>query len=105
VAGAVGGVAVDRSGPVVVGAGVLGEVGDEFGDGFDVAGVTGGDLGGGDDLAVRVDGDMGFVAVETAVAGLVSVPGLRVDGRDHPIGGDFPGDPQQPGVAGMKVLT
>jgi hypothetical protein len=47
---------------------------------------------------------MRLVAVEATVAGLVSVPGLRVDGGDDPIGGDFAGDAQPPVVAGLKVL-
>src|SRR5205085_3425793 len=102
----VGGIAVDR-GRAVIGAGVgaVGEVGDEVCDGFDVAGVAGGDRGRGDDFTVGVDGDVAFVAVETAVVGLVPVPGLRIDGGDDPVRGDPPRDPQRAVRTGFQVLT
>ena len=52
--------------------------------------------GGCDDLRVGVDRDVSLVAVETAGGGLVPMPRLRVDGGDHPVLGDPPGDPEHP---------
>jgi hypothetical protein len=63
----------------------IGEVG-EIGDRFTVTGVAGGDCGGGAEFDVRVNGDVAFVAVKAAVAGLVSVPGLRVHSGGDPAG-------------------
>ncbi len=62
--------------------------------------LPGGDRDRGDDLTVRIDGDVTLVAVEAAVVGLVPVPGLGVDGRDHPVLGDPAGDAHHPGCRG-----
>src|SRR3954453_21233733 len=79
VAGAVGGVTVDR-GRVIAGCRVVtiwvgvGEAGDQVGDRFDITGVARGDRDRGNDLAVGIQGEVTLVPVEAAVVGLVPVP-------------------------------
>jgi len=46
-----------------------------------------------------------LVAIEAAVVGLVSVPGLRVHSGDHPVRGHLPGDAQHTVLAGLQILT
>ena len=41
-----------------------------------------------DQLGIRIDGHVRLVPVETAVAGLMAVTGLAVNGRDHSVAGD-----------------
>ena len=50
----------------------------------------------GDQPGVRLDLHVRLVAVLVAGAGLVRVPGLGVDGGDHPLRGHLPGDPPAP---------
>jgi len=58
-----------------------------------------------DQLGVGVDRQVRFEAVEAAVMGLMSVAALDINGGDHPVGGDTPGDTKHPVVAGLDVLA
>jgi hypothetical protein len=58
-----------------------------------------------DQFGVGVDRQVGLVAVEAPVPGLVTVTGLGIDCGDHPVGGDPPGDPEQPPVAAAVVVV
>jgi hypothetical protein len=73
--------------------------------GAGVSGVARGDGGGGDDLGIGVDANVSFVAVESTCDGLRPVPGLRVDGGDHPVFRDPPRDPKHPRLVLIEVLT
>ena len=46
-----------------------------------------------------------LVAVEAAVVGLVTVPGLDIDRRDDPVLRHSAGDPEDPVVALLDVLA
>ena len=71
---------------------VVGQVGDQImGDGS-VTSIAGCHDGVGDDLGIRINSDMTLVAVEAPGGGLVTVTGLGINGGDHPIRRDFPGD-------------
>ena len=57
----------------------------------------------GDDPGVRLDLHVRLVAVLVAGAGLVRVPGLGINGGDHPLRGHLPGDPPAP-VGAVRAL-
>ena len=57
----------------------------------------------GDDAGVGLDHDVGLEPVLATWHGLVRVPGLGVDGGDHPVRGDLAGDPP-PAVGAVGAL-
>src|ERR1019366_5171020 len=58
-----------------------------------------------DELGVGVDGQVSFVAIEAAIARLVAVAGLGVDGRDNPVLGHAAHDAKDPVIALFRVLA
>src|SRR6266704_3416736 len=61
-----------------------------------VCGVRCGQRALGEQPRLRLGRDMGLVAVPPGRAGLAGMARLRVDGGDHPVAGDPPGDPEGP---------
>ena len=95
----------------MVGVGVVGgwcvvdEVADQvFSDGC-VTSVTWRDDSVGDDLGVWIDGDVALISVETAGSGLVTMASVRIDGGDHPVLDNFPGDPEPVIGTNLDVLA
>jgi hypothetical protein len=63
----------------------------------------------GDDPGLGVGGQVRAVAVPAGLRRLAGVPGLGVDGGDHPVFGDLAGDPPSPigpvaALGGLDVL-
>ena len=98
----IGRVAVNRR---VVAALVAEEIDDEILSDRRVAGVAGRDDRVRDDLAVGVDGYVTLVAIEATGLGLVPVPGVGIDSRDHSIAGDLAGDAEPAVVTLLEILA